>query len=60
LDEGRCDVASSTIGGARTDRRDRRPSALDREFLDLATRWNRGTPEAAEYHYDYLLVVAHL
>lgn len=32
--------------------------ALDREFLDLATRWNRGTPEAAEYHYDYLLVVA--
>jgi ubiquinone/menaquinone biosynthesis C-methylase UbiE len=35
-------------------------AALDREFLDLATRWNRGTPEAAEYYYDYLLVVARL
>lgn len=32
--------------------------ALDREFLDLVTRWNRGTPDAAEYHYDYLLIVA--
>lgn len=31
---------------------------LDREFFDFATKWNRGTPEAAEYHYDYLLVVA--
>jgi SAM-dependent methyltransferase len=31
---------------------------LDREFLDFATKWNRGTPDAAEYHYDYLLVVA--
>jgi ubiquinone/menaquinone biosynthesis C-methylase UbiE len=35
-----------------------RVAALDREFLDLATRWNQGTPEAAEYHYDYLLIVA--
>jgi hypothetical protein len=35
-------------------------AALDRDFLDLATRWNRGTPEAAEYHYDYLLVIARL
>jgi ubiquinone/menaquinone biosynthesis C-methylase UbiE len=35
-----------------------RVAALDREFLDLATRWNKGTPEAAEYHYDYLLIVA--
>jgi ubiquinone/menaquinone biosynthesis C-methylase UbiE len=35
-------------------------AALDREFLDLAIRWNRGTPEAAEYHYDYLLVIARL
>ncbi|MGH3083922.1 MAG: class I SAM-dependent methyltransferase [Gaiellaceae bacterium] len=35
-------------------------AALDRDFLELATRWNRGTPEAAEYHYDYLLVIARL
>jgi ubiquinone/menaquinone biosynthesis C-methylase UbiE len=35
-------------------------AVLDRDFLDLATRWNRGTPEAAEYHYDYLLVIARL
>jgi ubiquinone/menaquinone biosynthesis C-methylase UbiE len=35
-------------------------AALDRDFLDLATRWNRGTPEAAEYQYDYLLVIARL
>jgi 2-polyprenyl-3-methyl-5-hydroxy-6-metoxy-1,4-benzoquinol methylase len=33
-------------------------AALDRDLLDLATRWNSGTPEAAEYHYDYLLIVA--
>jgi hypothetical protein len=24
----------------------------------LATRWNQGTPAVAEYHYDYLLIVA--
>lgn len=35
-------------------------AALDRELLDLATHWNRGTPEAAEFHYDYLLVIARL
>ena len=35
-----------------------RVAALDREFLDFATRSNRGTDEAAEYHYEYLLVVA--
>lgn len=35
-----------------------RLAALDREFLDFATRANRGTEEAAEYHYEYLLVVA--
>lgn len=34
-------------------------AALDREFLGFATRSNRGTPEGpAEYHYEYLLVVA--
>jgi hypothetical protein len=32
-----------------------RRAEFDREFLDLAERWNRGTAEAAEYHYDYLL-----
>jgi ubiquinone/menaquinone biosynthesis C-methylase UbiE len=37
-----------------------RVAALDRELLDLATSWNRGTPEAAQYHYDYLLIVAQL
>ena len=35
-----------------------RVAALDRELLDLATRWNQGTPEVAEYRYDYLLIVA--
>jgi ubiquinone/menaquinone biosynthesis C-methylase UbiE len=32
------------------------PVALDRDFLDFARRANRGAP--AEYHYEYLLVVA--
>ena len=35
-----------------------RAAALDREALELVTTWNSGTPEAAEYHYDYLLTVA--
>jgi ubiquinone/menaquinone biosynthesis C-methylase UbiE len=36
-----------------------RVAALDREFLEFATRANRGAPEGrAEYHYEYLLVVA--
>jgi SAM-dependent methyltransferase len=35
-----------------------RVAELDRELFDLATRWNRGTPEVAEYHYDCLLIVA--
>ena len=35
-----------------------RAAALDREALELVTRWNSGTPESAEYHYDYLLTVA--
>jgi hypothetical protein len=34
-------------------------AALDREFLDFATRSNEGEPGApAEYRYEYLLVVA--
>ena len=35
-----------------------RVAELDQAMLDVATRWNLGTPEAAEYHYDYLLIVA--
>ena len=36
-----------------------REAALDREFLEFATRSNRGKPGGpAEYHYEYLLVVA--
>ena len=36
-----------------------RAAALDRESLEFATRANRGAPEGpAEYHYEYLLVVA--
>ena len=33
---------------------------FDREFLEFATRSNSGAPSGpAEYHYEYLLVVAH-
>jgi ubiquinone/menaquinone biosynthesis C-methylase UbiE len=36
-----------------------RAAALDREFLEFATRSNRGASQGpAEYHYEYLLVVA--
>jgi ubiquinone/menaquinone biosynthesis C-methylase UbiE len=36
-----------------------RAAALDRDFLDFATRSNRGASDGpAEYHYEYLLVVA--
>ena len=36
-----------------------RLAALDRDFLEFATRSNRGAPDGqAEYHYEYLLVVA--
>ena len=36
-----------------------RVAALDREFLDFATRMNRGEADGpSEYHYEYLLVVA--
>jgi 2-polyprenyl-6-hydroxyphenyl methylase/3-demethylubiquinone-9 3-methyltransferase len=36
-----------------------RLAALDREFLDFAIRSNAARPEdPAEYHYEYLLVVA--
>jgi ubiquinone/menaquinone biosynthesis C-methylase UbiE len=35
-----------------------RADALDRDFLAFAERANEGTPEAAEYTYEYLVVVA--
>jgi hypothetical protein len=36
-----------------------RAAALDRDFLDFATRADSGPPEGpAEYRYEYLLVVA--
>jgi len=35
-----------------------RMAALDRDFLAFATRANRGSPDGAEYPYEYLLVVA--
>jgi len=36
-----------------------RAAALDRDFLDFATRGNHGPPEGpAEYHYEYALVLA--
>jgi hypothetical protein len=36
-----------------------RVAALDRELLEFATRTNSGAPGgAAEYRYEYLLVVA--
>jgi hypothetical protein len=36
----------------------KRRAAFDRDFLEFATRANRGGPEGpAEYHYEYLLVV---
>jgi ubiquinone/menaquinone biosynthesis C-methylase UbiE len=39
--------------------RPERAAALDREFLEFATRSNRGAPDGpAEYPYEYLLVVA--
>jgi hypothetical protein len=36
-----------------------RATAFDRDFLEFATRSNRGARDGpAEYHYEYLLVVA--
>jgi ubiquinone/menaquinone biosynthesis C-methylase UbiE len=58
-----CDFFKTTFGpvvalyGLLADQPDRL-AALDREFLDFATRANRGTSTAAEYHYEYLLIVA--
>jgi ubiquinone/menaquinone biosynthesis C-methylase UbiE len=59
-----CDLFKETFGPAvaiyasLADQPDRL-AALDRDFLEFATRSNRGAPDGpAEYHYEYLLVVA--
>jgi hypothetical protein len=40
-------------------RESERGAALDRDFLEFATRANSGPPQGpAEYRYEYLLVVA--
>ncbi len=59
-----CDLFKETFGPAvaiyasLADQPDR-AAAFDRDFLEFATRSNRGAPEGpAEYHYEYLLVVA--
>ena len=58
-----CDFFKATFGpiialyAALADEPDRH-AALDREFLEFATRANAGPPGApAEYPYEYLLVV---
>jgi ubiquinone/menaquinone biosynthesis C-methylase UbiE len=58
-----CDFFKQTFGpvvatyASLADRPER--ETLERDFLDFATRSNRGAPEGpAEYHYEYLLVVA--
>jgi ubiquinone/menaquinone biosynthesis C-methylase UbiE len=59
-----CDLFKETFGPAvaiyasLADQPDR-AAAFDRDFLEFATRSNRGAPDGpAEYHYEYLLVVA--
>ncbi len=59
-----CEFCKATFGPAiavhasLTDQPER-AAALDRDFLDFATRSNRGASDGpAEYHYEYLLVVA--
>jgi ubiquinone/menaquinone biosynthesis C-methylase UbiE len=59
-----CDFYKETFGpvvalfGLLADQPDR-AAALDREFLEFATRANLGAPEGqVEYRYEYLLVVA--
>jgi SAM-dependent methyltransferase len=59
-----CELFKRTFGpvvaiyGSLVDQPDR-IAALDRDFLEFATRSNRGASDGpAEYHYEYLLVVA--
>jgi len=59
-----CEFVKETFGPAvaifvRLADQPERAAALDRDLLEFATRSNRGAPGgAAEYHYEYLLVVA--
>jgi ubiquinone/menaquinone biosynthesis C-methylase UbiE len=62
--EAYCDFFKETFGpliglyASLADRPDR-VAALDRDFLDFATRFNQGPPGGpAEYRYGYLMVVA--
>jgi 2-polyprenyl-6-hydroxyphenyl methylase/3-demethylubiquinone-9 3-methyltransferase len=59
-----CDFFKETFGPAVAIRESladqpERAAAFDRDFLEYATRSNRGASDGpAEYHYEYLLVVA--
>ncbi|MDP8932308.1 MAG: class I SAM-dependent methyltransferase [Actinomycetota bacterium] len=59
-----CKFVKATFGPviaiyARLAHEPERATALDRDFLEFATRANQGPPEGpAELHYEYLLVVA--
>ena len=59
-----CELFNRTFGpavGLRASLADRpeRAAAIDRDFLEFATRANRGASDnLAEYPYEYLLVVA--
>jgi hypothetical protein len=57
-----CELFWETFGPAiaiRAGLEPERAAALEREFLDFATRANQGPPGGpAEYRYEYLLVIA--
>jgi len=61
---GYCDLVKATFGPviaiyANLAEEPERVAALDRDFLEFATRANQGRPEGpAELHYEYLIVVA--
>jgi SAM-dependent methyltransferase len=58
---GYCELFRTTFGpyiAIRASLEPERAAALDRDFLEFATRWNEGAPGGpAEIPYDYLLVV---
>jgi len=55
-----CDFYRETFGPAVAAYADPgHAAAVDRDFLDFATRTNRGSAHGpSEYHYEYLLAVA--
>jgi ubiquinone/menaquinone biosynthesis C-methylase UbiE len=59
-----CEFFKGTFGpaaaiSASLARQPERAAAFDRDFLEFATHSNRGAPDGpAEYHYEYLLLVA--